>query len=173
MNFLLQDLEHQDVQKDLQVLRLGFSGLVHRTVSGSSRRRRRRPRVRQDRPPQLEVRRRIRFVSTSQYFNQVSSFRDKLSCGCSTAVKHMPAEKYSLSSWVRFPLGAGLLFHLFLSLSGVSLIRSVKKVHHCCFFLKNESFSAWGKAIKICTDMAKKSFTGKTCKKADKTANKY
>ena len=148
MNFLLQDLEHQDVQKDLQVLRLGFSGLVHRTVSGSSRRRRRRPRVRQDRPPQLEVRRRIRFVSTSQYFNQVSSFRDKFSSGCSTAVKHMPAEKYSLSSWVRFPLGAGLIFLLFLSLSGVSLIRSVKKVQHCCFSLKMKTVQLWAKQAK-------------------------
>ena len=66
-------LEHQDLQKDLQIFRLGLSGVVHRALSGGSRRRCRRSRVRQDRRPQPEVRRRIRFLSASQSKTRASS----------------------------------------------------------------------------------------------------
>ena len=60
---------------------------------------------------------------------------------CGTAVEHMPAEQ---NSWGHgFDSGQVLgCFMLFLSLSGVSLIRSLQEVQHYWFFL-HKKMEAW------------------------------
>ena len=105
-------------------------------------------------------------------FPAISDFRSKMTSqkffemeeqgsGCSTAVEHTPQDREVVGSntagWRLFSL-LHLSLYLPLSVSGVSLIRSLAEVQHYWFSWKKcmPSSAGWGKASLIRSDWAKK-----------------